>query len=412
MNITRMHLRVVQLLIAIMIFLNYNEVEGLSKKEDEEFEKQLKILNKPPIKTIKTEYGDIYDCVDFYQQPAFDHPLLKVKIHAHHPQMKPSFSLTKRDNLESSTSNNSSGIGLKDGGCPMGTVPIRRTTKEDLIREKRVNRFNASYARGIYHFALGQTTDDQNNMFTGASMISSIYSPKVLPNQWSASVVKLQNGGDQIQAGWRVDPVLYGDTRARFFSLFKVSCLLPILFSIQLIRNSFTILLITQSGTTQCFNTRCPGFVIMNNNIPLDKVFSPTSSLNNIFVDTFLIQKDLITGRWWLIYSKDLTKIGYWPPELFKTLKGFASRAAWGGEIFSSGPTFPPMGSGSFNQSPDSNKDAYCREISVLTSAGNVNDAKLQILNDAPELYIVLNRPVTSEKFGPTVFFGGPGTNK
>ncbi|KAK4730388.1 hypothetical protein R3W88_023376 [Solanum pinnatisectum] len=386
MNITRMHLRVVQLLIAIMVFLNYNEVEGLSK-EDEEFEKQLKILNKPPIKTIKTEYGDIYDCVDFYQQPAFDHPLLKVKIHTHHPQMKPSFSLTKRDNLESSTSNRSSGIELKDGGCPMGTVPIRRTTKEDLIREKRANRFNASYARGIYHFALGQTTDDQNNKFTGASMISSIYSPKVLPNQWSASVVKLQNGGDQIQAGWRVDPVLYGDTRARFFSLFK-------------------------SGTTQCFNTRCPGFVIMNNNIPLDKVFSPTSSLNNIFVDTFLIQKDLITGRWWLIYSKDLTKIGYWPPELFKGLKGFASRAAWGGEVFSSGPTFPPMGSGSFIESPDSNKDAYCREISVLTSTGNVNDAKLQILNDAPELYTVLNRPVTGEKFGPTVFFGGPGTNK
>lgn len=27
-------------------------------------------------------------------------------------------------------------IGLKDGGCPVGTVPIRRITKEDLIRER------------------------------------------------------------------------------------------------------------------------------------------------------------------------------------------------------------------------------------------------------------------------------------
>ncbi|KAH0648278.1 hypothetical protein KY285_033526 [Solanum tuberosum] len=336
-----------------MIFLNYNEVEGLSKKEDEEFEKQLKILNKPPIKTIK---------------------------------MKPSFSLTKRDNLESSTSNSSSGIGLKDGGCPMGTVPIRRTTKEDLIREKRVNQFNASYARGIYHFALAQTYN-QNNMFTGASMISSIYSPNVLPNQWSASVMKLQNGGDQIQAGWRVDPVLYGDTRARFFSLFK-------------------------SGTTQCFNTRCPGFVIMNNNIPLDMVFSPTSSLKNIYVDMFFIQKDLKTGRWWLIYSNDLIKIGYWPPELFKGLKGFASRAAWGGEVFSSGPTFPPMGSGIFVKNPDSNKDAYCRKVSIINSIGNVIpvDTQLQIVNDAPELYTVLDIPFTSDAFGSTVFFGGPGT--
>ncbi|KAK6782685.1 hypothetical protein RDI58_020481 [Solanum bulbocastanum] len=365
-----MHLRVVQLLIAIMVFLNYNEVEGLSKKEDEEFEKQLKILNKPPIKTIKTEYGDIYDCVDFYQQPAFDHPLLKVKIHTHHPQMKPSFSLTKRDNLESSTSNRSSGIELKDGGCPMGTVPIRRTTKEDLIREKRANQFNASYARGIYHFALAQTYNE-NNMFTGASMISSTYRPNVLPNQWSASV----------------DPVLYGDTRTRFFSLFK-------------------------SGTTQCFNTRCPGFVIMNNKIPLDMVLLPISSLNKIYADMFFIQKDLKTGRWWLIYSNDLIKIGYWPPELFKGLKGFASRAAWGGEVFSSGRTFPPMGSGSFVQSPDSNKDAYCRKVSILNSVGNVIpvDTQLQIVNDAPKLYAVIDVPFTTDTFGSTVFFGGPGS--
>lgn len=27
-------------------------------------------------------------------------------------------------------------IVLEDGGCPMGTVPIRRTTKDDLIRAK------------------------------------------------------------------------------------------------------------------------------------------------------------------------------------------------------------------------------------------------------------------------------------
>ena len=27
-------------------------------------------------------------------------------------------------------------IGLEGGGCPIGTVPIRRTTKDDLIRAK------------------------------------------------------------------------------------------------------------------------------------------------------------------------------------------------------------------------------------------------------------------------------------
>lgn len=64
-------------------------------------------------------------------------------------QMKPTFSLTKRDE-ESSTFKKTPEI-LKDGGCPIGTVPIRRTTKEDLIRERRADRFNASYAGGTFH---------------------------------------------------------------------------------------------------------------------------------------------------------------------------------------------------------------------------------------------------------------------
>ncbi|XP_075101993.1 protein neprosin-like [Nicotiana tabacum] len=216
-----------------MAFLNY-EVEGLSKKDNEELERQLKLLNKPAIKTIK---------------------------------MKPSFSLLKRDN-ESSTSNSSFKMGLKDGGCPMGTVPIRKTTKEDLIRERR---FNASYARGTFHFALEQTSNGPRNQISGAGTTASMYNPKVLPNQWSASVVKVQNGRDQIQAGWRVDPILYGDTPTRFYSLFK----------------------------------------------------------------------DLKNGRWWLRYGPDFAQIGFWPPELFTGLKSFASQAAWGGEAFSSVPTFP-----------------------------------------------------------------------
>ncbi|WJZ82238.1 hypothetical protein VitviT2T_002012 [Vitis vinifera] len=43
------------------------------------------------VKTIKTKHGDIYDCVDFYKQPAFDHPLLKN--HNFHPQYVLEFDL-------------------------------------------------------------------------------------------------------------------------------------------------------------------------------------------------------------------------------------------------------------------------------------------------------------------------------
>ena len=40
---------------------------------------------------MQTKYGDIYDCVDFYKQPAFDHPLLKN--HNFHPQYVLEFDL-------------------------------------------------------------------------------------------------------------------------------------------------------------------------------------------------------------------------------------------------------------------------------------------------------------------------------
>ncbi|KAJ8449283.1 hypothetical protein Cgig2_002415 [Carnegiea gigantea] len=49
-----------------------------------DMQEQLKHLKKPSAKTIRTGWGDIYDCVDLYRQPAFDHPLLRN--HNFHPQ--------------------------------------------------------------------------------------------------------------------------------------------------------------------------------------------------------------------------------------------------------------------------------------------------------------------------------------
>ncbi|KAM3343877.1 hypothetical protein P3S68_025967 [Capsicum galapagoense] len=129
------HLRaVLRILVAISLLLNYAKIEArqsLSEAEDLELERQLKPLNKPAIKTIKERYGEIYDCVDFYKQPAFDHPLLKN--HDFHLEMKPTLPNLLGDGT-SSNINRPFNIGLKGGGCPTGTVPIRRTTKDDLIR--------------------------------------------------------------------------------------------------------------------------------------------------------------------------------------------------------------------------------------------------------------------------------------
>ncbi|KAL0007352.1 hypothetical protein SO802_008854 [Lithocarpus litseifolius] len=67
-------------------------------EEELELERQLKLINKPPVKSIQSEFGYIVDCVDINKQLAFDHPLLKD----HKIQERPSFSLrgTKNDTKE------------------------------------------------------------------------------------------------------------------------------------------------------------------------------------------------------------------------------------------------------------------------------------------------------------------------
>ena len=51
------------------------------------------------------------------------------------PQKIPSFLQEKTKN-EDLSQDRLSMIGLAKGACPLGTVPIRRTTKEDLIASK------------------------------------------------------------------------------------------------------------------------------------------------------------------------------------------------------------------------------------------------------------------------------------
>ncbi|KAB2072104.1 hypothetical protein ERO13_A08G249100v2 [Gossypium hirsutum] len=64
-------------LAVILLFLS-NRVNGKANFKD--VEEKLKQLNKPAVKTIQSEDGDIIDCVEIYKQPAFDHPALRNHV--------------------------------------------------------------------------------------------------------------------------------------------------------------------------------------------------------------------------------------------------------------------------------------------------------------------------------------------
>ncbi|KAL6323160.1 hypothetical protein AAG906_027438 [Vitis piasezkii] len=72
-----MDIKAITSVLFLLIIVDVDGAWSISKEEDMELEKQLKILNKPAVKTIRTDSGQIFDCVDIHKQPSLDHPLLK-----------------------------------------------------------------------------------------------------------------------------------------------------------------------------------------------------------------------------------------------------------------------------------------------------------------------------------------------
>ncbi|XP_075107076.1 protein neprosin-like [Nicotiana tabacum] len=380
------------LLVLYFLLLSYNGVQGETKRyselEDLELEKQLKLLNKLAVKTIKTTYGDLYDCVNFYKQPAFDHPMLQN--HNFHHEMKPTLHRLKQNSGTSTTSGLST-IWLNDEGCPVGTVPIKRNDKDDLIRQRHIPPpEDITFDVQLAIVAIARTQNNPNNKFGGATMAASLWNPHVEGQQHSACRLKIQKGSDIVQVGWRVDPTLYGDTKTRLFIHF-------------------------QAGNIHCFNILCPGFVLVNTKIPIDKVYDNISQIGeDSWEDTMSIDRDLVNGNWWLLLEENYTQIGFWPQRIFTDLKSFATNVEWGGVVYSSSSVHgPPMGSGLFPIG-NTGHEAYCRKITVLNDKGEtIDEDKTTAYADNPNLYKVVDIPhwqaAERQHF---VLYGGPGENR
>nr|GMD13328.1 uncharacterized protein LOC107814626 [Ipomoea batatas] len=170
-------------------------------------------INKPAIKTIQSPDGDIIDCVLSHKQPAFDHPQLKGQKPLDPPERpkghnKMSFFLA---------SENFQLWSLSGESCPEGTVPIRRTSEQDVLRASSISEFGRKIARPVirdsssndgHEHAVGYVSGDQ---YYGAKASINVWAP-VVANQYefSLSQIWIISGsfGDDlntIEAGWQ-DP--------------------------------------------------------------------------------------------------------------------------------------------------------------------------------------------------------------
>ncbi|CAL5415716.1 unnamed protein product [Camellia sinensis] len=355
---------------AIVLFLcvcshlvGHNGIEGdwrsLTKQEDLELEEQLKHLNKPAVKTI---------------------------------QMKPvSLPNRSRDQVSSKDSRPLH-IGLKGGGCPVGTVPIRRTTKEDLIREKLASKImtpaddtggadNLDSHSGKGHrentkvtfmfgtfftqYAIVETIDGPNK-YSGASAVLSVHQPDVVGKQYSAGRMMIENGPDSLQFGWR-------------------------------------------AGQSHCFNTNCPGFVIVDTEIALGLAFGEFSIRGEtpVVMEIYILQ-DLANGNWWLGAAN--TNIRFWPKRILGGgLANLASHAEWGGEVFSPPGTPKPAMGGGYFLIEDTRYDAYFRNIALKSPSGEdiINPQTYEFTNSR-KLYDVKDEGYRGAHFGHVILYGGP----
>ncbi|WVZ93011.1 hypothetical protein U9M48_039034 [Paspalum notatum var. saurae] len=133
-KLERIMMRSLFFMLSCLFLCNTGAARSLPIEEDDmALKRELKMLNKPYVKSFKDKYGGIFDCVDMHKQPAFDHPLLKNhKIQISSPSSSSSKNTTTRIGPMKAIEEE---IRVSpQESCPDGTVLLRRTLKQDLVK--------------------------------------------------------------------------------------------------------------------------------------------------------------------------------------------------------------------------------------------------------------------------------------
>ncbi|XP_057953155.1 protein neprosin [Malania oleifera] len=376
-----------------------------------EVRKHLKRLNKPAVKSITSSDGDIIDCVHMSHQPAFDHPFLKN----HTIQMRPSFhpeglfDENKSSAKPKETSNPITQLWHLNGKCPEGTIPIRRTKKDDVLRASSVRRYGKKKHTSIpkprsaepepltqsgHLHAIAYVEGDK---YYGAKATINVWEPKVQQsNEFSLSQIWILGGSfgqdlNSIEAGWQVSPDLYGDNNTRLFTYWTSDAY----------------------QATGCYNLLCSGFIQINNEIAMGASIFPVSAYHGSQYDiNILVWKDPTLGNWWMQFGNNYV-LGYWPSFLFSYLADSATMIEWGGEVVNSAPngehTSTQMGSGHFPEE-GFGKSSYFRNVQTVDSSNNLKTPKgFGTFTEQSNCYDV--QTGNNDNWGTYFYYGGPGQN-
>ncbi|KAF2602093.1 hypothetical protein F2Q70_00026501, partial [Brassica cretica] len=160
------------------------------------------------------------------------------------------------------------------GECPENTIPIKRITKEDLLRVDNIKNYgeksNISRPYQLYK-PTDIISDNNDHEYAIAYVNGGPYRrTKAQINVWIIGG-KFGLGLNTIEAGLHVNPDLYGDANPHFFIYW------------------------TSDGyhKTGCYNLMCSGFVQINRRVSPGGVFNHISTYNGPqFIFTIQIWKD------------------------------------------------------------------------------------------------------------------------
>ncbi|RZC91877.1 hypothetical protein C5167_021591 [Papaver somniferum] len=328
---------------------------------------------------VHTEAGDIINCIDIYKQPAFDNPLFKD----HKIRMNPSS--IPGDKKSKNVSTSSIFGGLQRARCPSGTVPIRRTTREDLINAKYLAKksepIDANGYPNIGNNFVSVVEDIRGKKYFGAAASMSIHNLTIGPDQYSTQIWIVNSTRevlDSIQFGIMKCPsvVAAGDSQTRLFGYWgsKVG-----------------------DQTTGCYNTLCQGFIQFSRDIFLEHRFTQSSVYGQRIYDVYLkVYQVQEVGDWWLSVgpnAETTEDVGYWPRSLAQA-------------------SSLPMGNGYLPQLLDYKKTAFMRGMKYINEMGNLanlDPRSVRTVNGAlPRCYDIKFAGLLWGS-GNTMAYGGPG---
>ncbi|WZZ58600.1 hypothetical protein YC2023_058707 [Brassica napus] len=363
----------------------------------------LQKINKPTVKTIQSPDGDTIDCVPSHHQPAFDHPMLQGQRPMDPPEMPTGYSQENESHEDFQL------WSLTGESCPEGTIPIRRTTEQDMLRASSVRRFGRKIRRvrrdsssNGHEHAVGYVSGSQ---YYGAKASINVWTPRVSSRyEFSLSQIWVIAGSfaddlNTIEAGWQAratqscTETLTQDSSpiGRYTNCFHATSKTPFALTYAPMRTR------QQDAITYCVPVLFRQTIELRSELPFLR---------------FHRIKDPKHGHWWLQFGSG-TLVGYWPVSLFTHLMEHGNMVQFGGEIVNTKPggshTSTQMGSGHF-AGEGFGKASYFRNLEMVDWDNTlIPTANLRVLADHPNCYDI--RGGVNRVWGNYFYYGGPGKN-